>query len=125
MNNSKLLNCTLHDTPLKHNKCQPSHDDFYSCVECNRENDCKELRLERAFQDFLKKRFSYLVLFPFFYTFISILLEFISLKVNFSDEISLLVKLPLSITLVFLFKKYIFNDRTKKLNECIIPRLKL
>ena len=68
MNNSKLLNCTLHDTPLEHNKCQPSHDDFYSCVECNRENDCKELRLERAFQDFLKKRFSYLVLFPFFYT---------------------------------------------------------
>ncbi|WP_155115842.1 hypothetical protein [Acinetobacter johnsonii] len=125
MNNSKLLNCTLHDTPLKHNKYQPSQDDSYSCVECNRENDCKELRLERAFQDFLKKRFSYLVLFPFFYTFISILLEFISLKVNFSDEISLLVKLPLSITLVFLFKKYIFNDRTKKLNECIIPRLKL
>lgn len=108
--NENILNCQVHHIPLKEKKCQPAHDNFFCCEECNKERNSKELKLEREFQDILKVNYDILVLFPFFYTFISIIFEVFSVNLIFT-------KILISLILVSFLKHILLKNRQKKLDN--------
>ena len=96
---SNVPKCSLHNESLKVENYQPLASNIYVCKECEIEqnsliNEKNNLVIERAYQDFLRKHFSYLVVFPFFYTIVSIAFEIFN--INF-------IYLKVAISIIFLF----------------------
>lgn len=111
--------CPVHKKPYQLIGDYDQDEHFLYCVECENEINDNNIALERKFIEFIRKEYFFLVMFPFFYSSLSLLLEIGELsgiKVTNAAAYKVVLTLIISVSLAC----YLIKTRRKTL-RAVIP----